>query len=396
MTAPEPNKTPKVAVVGAGLTGMLAAHGLKKNGFDVVIFDSEKHIDARPRDWTIVLHWAMPTFSKLLPESVIANLDTAICNPRLDFTPEVECLPCLNGVTGDLMFKSPMPGSRRVSRQRLRKVLSEGLDVQWDKKLVDLSSTPDHVTLSFADGSTVQADFVLGTDGPSSAVRSLLFHDDPKASIVPSGYYLATAIMQHGDAAKVEPVHNSHPVATIVMGTSSVGGIGTMYTPSPSLSTWSVFWVKIFRRGAFPDPPARYGLEALRYLKETTKDLVEPFQSQIDWAKEDDTTTCFIDEMKTWTPALGFDTHGGRVTLAGDAAHPMLPYRGQGFQHAVVDADLFVEALKAGQGLDGYNAEMVERGAKAVAQSLREAELSMDLEGVKKMMMARQGHGKSA
>jgi 2-polyprenyl-6-methoxyphenol hydroxylase-like FAD-dependent oxidoreductase len=170
-----------------------------------------------------------------------------------------------------------------------------------------------------------------------------------------------------------------------------------MYAPTPSLSTWSVFWVKIFRRGAFPSPPARQGLEALRYLKETTQGLVEPFQSQIDWAREDDSTMCFINEMKTWTPtALGFDTHGGRVTLAGDSAHSMLPYRGQGFQHAVVDADLFVEALKKGEGIEAYNAEMVERGAKAVAQSLQEAELSMDLEGVRRMMMARQGHGKSA
>jgi len=169
-----------------------------------------------------------------------------------------------------------------------------------------------------------------------------------------------------------------------------------MYTPTPSLSAWSIFWVKIFRRGAFADPPARHGIEALRYLKETTQGLIEPFQSQINWAKEDDSTTCFIDEMKTWTPSLGFDTHGGRVTLVGDAAHPMLPYRGQGFQHAVVDADLFIEALKKGEGVEAYNTEMVERGAKAVAQSLKEAELSMDLEGVKKMMMVRQGHGRSA
>jgi hypothetical protein len=200
-----------------------------------VIFDSQEHIDARPRDWTLVLHWALPTFSKLLPEAVLANLKSAICNPRLDFTPDVECLPCLNGVTGDLLFKSPMPGSRRVSRQRLRKVLSEGLDVQWDKTLVDISSTPDHVTLTFADSSSVQADFVLGTDGSSSALRSLLFHGNPKAHAVPSGYYLATAILRHDDAAKVEPVHSAHPVASIMMGTSSVCGIGSSASPSLSL-----------------------------------------------------------------------------------------------------------------------------------------------------------------
>lgn len=46
---------------------------------------------------------------------------------------------------------------------------------------------------------------------------------------------------------------------------------------------------------------------------------------------------------KYWAPALDFDTHSGRDTLAGDVAHPMLPYGGHGFQHAGVDADVVKE-----------------------------------------------------
>lgn len=43
-----------------------------------------------------------------------------------------------------------------------------------------------------------------------------------------------------------------------------------------------------------------------------------------------------------------------------------------------------------------YDIEMIERGATAVQQSLFEAENSLDLEKVKKMLMMRQGHSKSA
>jgi 2-polyprenyl-6-methoxyphenol hydroxylase-like FAD-dependent oxidoreductase len=177
-----------------------------------------------------------------------------------------------------------------------------------------------------------------------------------------------------------------------------------MYVDDPEdKSTWTTFWVKIWRRGVFPDSPASQGLEALAYLKETTKNLVEPFQSQLDWTPSDGSATCFIDEMKTWTPIAPLESHDGRVALAGDAAHPMLVYRGQGFQHAVVDADNYVNALlKIRDGgesreaaIAAYNDEMVPRGATAVEQSLKEASLSMDLESVKKMMMARQGHGRS-
>jgi len=178
-----------------------------------------------------------------------------------------------------------------------------------------------------------------------------------------------------------------------------------MYVDDPEdKATWTTFWVKIWRRGVFPDPPANQGKEALAYLKETTTNLVEPFQSQIDWTPvEDGNAVCFIDEMKTWEPVGTLESHGGRVVLAGDAAHPMLVYRGQGFQHAIMDADNYVDALtKVRDGGEAketvfatYNKEMVERGGKAVVQSLQEAELSMDLESVNKMLMVRQGHGKS-
>jgi ABC-type arginine transport system permease subunit len=81
--------------------------------------------------------------------------------------------------------------------------------------------------------------------------------------------------------------------------------------------------------------------------------------------------------------------------------------RGQGFQHSITDVDNYVNALiqlrssssdaaSREMVIGAYNSEMVERGATAVQQSLIEAENSLDLEKVKKMLMMRQGHNKSA
>ncbi|KAK1753678.1 hypothetical protein QBC47DRAFT_462450 [Echria macrotheca] len=405
MTIPEQNSV-DIAIIGAGLTGLLTAHGLKKHGFHVTVYEQETSLTQRRRDWTIALHWALPIFKKLLPPSVVDNLPQAICNPYLDFNPDVECLPCMNANTGEMLFKSPMPGSRRVSRQRIRQLMTEGVDIRWGKRVSAIRSDNDTVQVEFDDGETVRADYVLGTDGAGSKVRDILYRNDEKARAVPSGYYFATAITRHNNAERVEPVHSLHPVTMVFMGTDSVGAIGTMYVDDPEdKSTWTTFWVKIWRKGlaSFPDPPSstRSGQEALAYLKKTTKNGLAPFQNQIDWAPEDGSTVAFIDEMKTWTPFLPFDTHEGRVTLAGDAAHPMLVYRGQGFQHAIVDASNYVDALLKIQAggdreeiFNAYNAEMVERGAKAVEQSLKEAELSFDPESILKMTMVRRGHGK--
>jgi len=174
-----------------------------------------------------------------------------------------------------------------------------------------------------------------------------------------------------------------------------------MYADDPKdMSAWTIAWIKIWRRSRLPEPPAQKGPEALAFIKATSEDVIEPFRSQIEWTRDSD--PCYIDEMRTWVPVM-WDTHG-RITLAGDAAHPMLVYRGQGFQHAVLDAERYVQALVSvrdggvdrEEAIKAYTADVIERGAKAVNQSLSEAELSMDLESIGKTILAKQGHARSA
>ena len=83
------------------------------------------------------------------------------------------------------------------------------------------------------------------------------------------------------------------------------------------MASWTTFWVKLWR-GAGVDLK---GEEALRYIKENTTSLRDVWQSAIDWTPEG--SYVGINEMRYWIP-VPWDNHGGRVTLAGDAAHPML------------------------------------------------------------------------
>jgi len=128
--------------------------------------------------------------------------------------------------------------------------------------------------------------------------------------------------------------------------------------------------------------------------------------------------------MKYWVPTA-FPNPTGRLTLAGDACHPMLPcksriplvlfyhgqlmclglVRGQGLQNSIVDACQYVDALleihSSGEDpaarkriMMAYDAEMVSRGAEGVLQSVLEAEKAFDQETVKKMLMVTKGHGR--
>ncbi len=72
-------------------------------------------------------------------------------------------------------------------------------------------------------------------------------------------------------------------------------------------------------------------------------------------------------------------------------------------QNAITDAKNYLETLlkitdhqdaaERQRLISAYDAEMIERGATAVTQSLREAEFSLNVETINKMLMATHGHG---
>ncbi|KAK1579953.1 uncharacterized protein LY79DRAFT_329683 [Colletotrichum navitas] len=131
--------------------------------------------------------------------------------------------------------------------------------------------------------------------------------------------------------------------------------------------------------------------------------------------------------MKYWLPSPS-ETHDSRVTLARDAAHPMLPCK-SGLDHKLnirpslhyiaicscdiqsgdKDCNMPLSMCRSTIGLtqlrgtdstinreeivSAYGLDVVERGCKAVVQSLKEAGNSLDINTVGQTVVATQGHG---
>jgi 2-polyprenyl-6-methoxyphenol hydroxylase-like FAD-dependent oxidoreductase len=166
------------------------------------------------------------------------------------------------------------------------------------------------------------------------------------------------------------------------------------------------------------------GDQAIEIVKAQMKDVCEPFRSGIQWIPAGEDTKLFVTQLHYWIP-VPWDNRRARVTLAGDAAHPMLPSeyspvrymnsplrflahssvslsfvgRGQGLNHALDDISKFLaqfekikeEGLSLDEALKTYEAEVVERGAEAVQVSLDDAERITKIKQIQETRHAQQG-----
>ena len=119
----------KVIIVGAGLSGLSIAQGLKKNGIECVIVEKETH--PRERNWGVTMSWGLKHLANLLPVDLFNRLSECSPDPSLDLKAAgKECIMIRNGQTGATIVEVPFEGIRRLNVQKTRKLWMEGLDVQ--------------------------------------------------------------------------------------------------------------------------------------------------------------------------------------------------------------------------------------------------------------------------
>ena len=120
-----------VLIIGAGVSGLLLAQHLKKQGVLFEIFERDTSFTTRGVGWGLTLHWSLDPLKSLLPDDLVQKLPYAFAD-RIS----VE-----NGVHGNAPYYDlstaatigTTPGTDlkvRVTRQRLRVLLATGLDVQ--------------------------------------------------------------------------------------------------------------------------------------------------------------------------------------------------------------------------------------------------------------------------
>jgi len=176
----------------------------------------------------------------------------------------------------------------------------------------------------FRDGTEIEADAIIGADGIHSAVRASLFGADSPRFTGKICYRSVIPV----DAVPGPPVQE-----------------GTWLGPHGAIVIYGV------RRGALINVVAHHDDDTYKHESWITEcDREEPIQR---YAKWHESLKRLFSASQVWYKWALYDRDPipqwtrGRVTVLGDAAHPMLPYLGQGACQAMEDGCVLAMALEA-------------------------------------------------
>ncbi|KAK5047212.1 hypothetical protein LTR84_006734 [Exophiala bonariae] len=379
----ESQKKFHVLIVGGGTCGLAIAHGLQKEGISYTIFerDSEEDYWNKTRDWGMLLHWGKEFLMRTLPEDLQIRFEETLVDPRYNGMEDVP-IPHVNGKTGEVMARIAMPALVRVSRKKLRNWLTSkrDLNMSFGKKLVSVESNGSDITAGFEDGSTERGHLIVGCDGSRSKVREYLVGSEATKPF-DTGMTIINHAFTGYTAEQALLMRKYHPVATCFYD-PKIDGIFLLTVLDASNEnkpeTWSfqihhAWWGEPGVKD-LSDPEAR-----LQFFKDRSSQICEPFATAAAALPVDSILPA--DAGQQWSP-VSWDNHEGTVTIAGDAAHSMLPNRGQGLNNAMQDAAEVVDAVKSAvsgvctlkDAISTYEDGMRPRGARDVALSLETAQ----------------------
>ncbi|PQE21575.1 FAD binding domain-containing protein [Rutstroemia sp. NJR-2017a WRK4] len=393
-----------VIIIGAGCTGLSIAHGLRKAGIEAIVCEKHAAISSPgQRDWNMGLHWGMPVLKSLLPESLHPELQSCQVDPHTP-TKALDTLSFLNGATGDVLNAPQIPYFYRLRRSKVRTLLAKGLDIRWNKRLQDVIYDHDAkgVTCVFEDGQHIRGRLVIGADGARSVVRKLLL--GPGKAENTRLPYAASFVQARYTREQALFLRSFHPLYLASPHPNNLFAFfGLQDAPDPKKpETWTFFFYISWHSSAQDEEAKTFDNKArLRQVRELAKDYTEPWKSAFEWLPEDQPV--WYSGLAVWDPSEeghGWDNMNGRVTLAGDAAHPMTYQRGQGLNHAIADAGKIVALLKSetldqASAIAQYEEEMKARAGEEVRLSVMNTTMLHDWTKVLESPVMRAGLNKT-
>jgi salicylate hydroxylase len=320
-------EVPRVAVIGGGIGGLAAALGLHRAGIEVDVYEQAPAlvevgggIQVAPNAARILYRLGL---GPGLDRDAVRGIE--MHQRRWDDGRTLQKAP-LNPLCEEL-YGAP---HLTLHRADLQATIAAGLPserIHLGHRLVGLTDSGDAVEAVFDNGARATTDVLVGADGIHSTVRTLLFgREEPSFS----GCVAYRGLVPAERIADLELPRGSQ----IWLGP---GGHLVQYYVSAGRLLNFVGWTEhdIWNREDWTD---RATIERALAAFEGWHPQIQRIINAAD--------TCFIWALFDRDPLPRWSV--GRVTLLGDACHPMYPFMAQGAAQSIEDGATLTALLAAG------------------------------------------------
>ncbi|MEU3465897.1 FAD-dependent monooxygenase [Streptomyces sp. NPDC006733] len=391
-----------VMIIGGGTGGMALAHGLKRAGISVAVYERDRTRTSGLHGYRVGIDPdGSRALKRLLPPDLFeVFVSTCARSPKYFSFLREDLKP--NIVLPLVVDEDPVNSEKSVSRMTLRQVLFTGVEdlVHFDKKFTHYEKNDDDtVTAFFADGTQATGNLLVAADGANSAVREQYL---PQAKV---------------EDAKIISISSKVPLteeSKALLPKEVFEGIGLVVAPKGYSCILHTMEFKWDRDGKIKNGIGGNDADLLDHwpgmLFDNTRDYInwgfwastDKFPSDVLTRSREDLIQLTLDMTKDWSPDLRKLFRMGEpsttfvinirtsvpieqwkssnITLIGDAIHTMTPGQGVGANTALRDAALLchqITEFTEGRStlvdaVNAYESRMVKYGFEAVIASKKQ------------------------